>query len=126
MISDFLEEEALQVGKMAEESGRGEGRTPGGGNAVQRRGRSRTGVGCGWRGGQREGQQRGPVAIGVVDKRAVRLLLDGRCLLSNHAVENAEKPDVLEQRNDLEAGSVNRVRPVVMPGSPVTCGCCYK
>ena len=55
-----------------------------------------------------------------------RLLLDGRCLLSNHAVENAEKPDVLEQRNDLEAGSVNRVRPVVMPGSPVTCGCCYK
>lgn len=67
-MADFLEEEALQVGKMAEESGEEREGLQGEGIAVQRRGRSIMGVGCGWRGGQRKGQHRGPVAIGVVGK----------------------------------------------------------
>lgn len=58
--------------------------------------------------------------------RAVRLLLDGRGLLSNRAVGNAEKPDVLERRTDLEAGFAHCVRPGVRPGPSVTCGCCYR
>ena len=49
---------------MAEESGEEREGLQGEGIAVQRRGRSIMGVGCGWRGGQRKGQHRGPVAIG--------------------------------------------------------------
>ena len=67
MTADFLEAEALRVGEMPEESGKKEGLQVEG-IAMQRRGWSRTGVGCGWRGGQREGQHRGPVAVGVVGK----------------------------------------------------------
>lgn len=75
--------------------------------------------------GRGKGQRRGlwPAGPWV---RAVRLLLDGRGLLSNHAVGNAEKPDVLERRTDLEAGFAHCVRPGVRPGPSVTCGCCYR
>lgn len=67
-MADSLEEEALQVGEMAEESGKEREGLQGEGIAVQRRGRSRTGVGCSWRGGQREGEHRDPLAVEVVDK----------------------------------------------------------
>lgn len=67
-MADSLEEEALRVGEMAEESGKEREGFQREGIAVQRRGRSRAGVGCGWRGGQREGEHRGPLAVEVVDK----------------------------------------------------------
>ena len=67
-MADFLEEEALQVGEMPEELGEEKEGLQAEGIAMQRRGWSGMGVGCGWRGGQREGQHRGPVAIGVMGK----------------------------------------------------------